>query len=101
MDLFNAKIKDYDYPIRKLTLSPTESRNRPFIISVGQFFDADGKKDAMKVTRIEYRFDMYNKTGDKVYDIYVLKQDTGVDVESRWKRFENIKGIIVEYDQDF
>lgn len=101
MDLFNIKVKDHDYPIRKLILMPTEKRNRPFIITVGQTFDIGGVKSAMRITRIEYRFDMYNKSGDKVYDIYGEKKDADISIESRWKRFENVKGIEVEYDMDF
>lgn len=101
MDLFNTKVKDHEYPIRKITLSPTYNRARPFILYVGQKFDADGKKDALEISRIEYRLDMYNKTGDKIYDVYAVKNDSGVKMESRWKRFVNVSDVQLEYDQDF
>lgn len=100
MDFFkDTKVKDHDYPIRKITLTPTSSRERPFVIYVGQTFDVNGQRDALEISRIEYRMDIYDKSQDRVYDVYAIKKEDGY--ESRWKRFENISSIDIGYDMDF
>lgn len=100
MEFFNkTKVQDQEFPIRRITITPTSSRERPYVIYVGQHFPVGTNRDALKIIRIEYRLDMYEKYGDKVYDVYAEKTADGF--VSRWKRFENIEGIDIEYDLDF
>lgn len=95
--MFNRdKVVDQDFPIRRITITPTDNREQPYVLRVGQEFKID-KSQSIKIVRIENRLDMYEKYGDRVYDVYAEKNG----FQSRWKRFDNIKGVDIEYDMDF
>lgn len=97
---FNKKdtVEDELYPVRALRYKETKFRPRPFYIYVGQTFDVDGKRNAISVTRIEFRKDYYDASGDMFYDVYVKTED---GLETKWKRLSHEDNLDVEFMIDF
>lgn len=103
MQFFKTKepqhLEENTEPIRKLFYKPTKERPKPFYIYVGQKFKANDTQDALEVTDIIFRNDMYRHSGDMMFDVFVkiIAEKTIV----KWKTYPWESNLDIEYNIDF